>query len=593
MPANFSRLDILLGGDASGAIKAFETVDEQFKRFQYKVAQSNIDKPGGGGGMGQLVDVAKAGAASYAFQKVAESVRDASTALRTGQSAGEAFASVFNKIPIAGQLNQAGVAIREIITGEKAAIVEAEKWSKATTAISDGYRAIAFTQQLRGKRGDERASIGIEQGESDQVRASHERQKELQDRLNTVQSSDSNIGFYTQTQYNEMKRLGQAIALERENQIDAGREAVARQKMLKEDAALRQIDFNRNIDEQIFSAEASNKEKILRRTGRGLESAMVAVEEKARADRASRAASIRPELLDQLGLSPQDRAERIHNVARAELVEAKSTQLSLDGLRDEYARRDIELASDVQEKITHIMAEGAIERKKLTHDELGAELATIQEAYRVGIVEAEKKQRETRRLKMTDDMDPALQQERKALALKAGIGSDLAKDKDKERSAKEQLSIEEKLSRFRMESLRARDTAGDIEARREVEILEIQEKFKEKMLQINALEQDRNVTIAQRQQLSRLAVDAAVAENADIYKLDHSTQTFRGATAKTENSAHLSGLAQASREATEPKQIVKYTAEAAKNTAEMLVKLGEILTAFQKQTSSFTLPQFR
>lgn len=589
MPANFSRLDILLGGDASGAVAAFDTAEQAFQRFQVKVAKANLDQGGGRGGMSQLIDGVKTTAGAYAFQKVAESVRDASTAFRTGQSAGEAFASVFNKIPIAGQLNQAGEAIREIVTGEKAAIIEAEKWSKAATAIADGYRAIAAAQQLRGTRGDQRAGIGIEQGANSEINASHARQEELQKQLNAVQSSDSNIGFYTQAQYSEMKRLGQAIELERNNQIDAGKEAVSRQKMLKEDAGQRQIEFNRNIDEQIYATEAKNKEKALRRTGQGLQSAIIAIEESERASKAARHASLDP--LKLAGLDEAQVLERKRKVAEADKVQEKSTATALADLRDEDDRRKIEQANDVAEKITHIQVEAAIERKKLAHDELGAELLTIQESYRQGIVEASKKQRETRRLQNTDDNDPQLQAERKALALKASLSGDLAKDKDKEKSAKEQIGIEEKLSKMRMESLRGQAEWGDLAAKKEIDILEIQEKFKEKILQIKALEMDRNVTAEQRNRLTKLGVEAAIAENADIYKLDHPIESRLGATAKTENSAHLTGLAQASREATEPKQIVKNTEAAAKSAAELVVVMGNVLKAVQS-AANFTLPTF-
>lgn len=118
MPAKTSRLDILLGGDSSGVVKAFETVDQAYQRVQVKVAKDNLDKgeSGGGGAMKQLIAGVGVTAGAYAFQKLAESARDAATAIRTGGSASEALGRIVNTIPIVGQFKQADEVIRELIT---------------------------------------------------------------------------------------------------------------------------------------------------------------------------------------------------------------------------------------------------------------------------------------------------------------------------------------------------------------------------------------------------------------------------------------------------------------------------------------------
>ncbi len=118
MPAKTSRLDILLGGDSSGMVKAFETVEQAYQRVQVKVAKDNLDKgeSGGGGAMKQLIAGAGVTAGAYAFQKLAESARDAATAIRTGGSASEALGRIVNTIPIVGQFKQADEVIRELIT---------------------------------------------------------------------------------------------------------------------------------------------------------------------------------------------------------------------------------------------------------------------------------------------------------------------------------------------------------------------------------------------------------------------------------------------------------------------------------------------
>ena len=611
MAANFSRLDILLGGDASGAVAAFDTAAQAFQRFQVKVAKDNLDKGGGGGGGGggamqQLIAGAGATAGAYAFQKVAESARDAATAIRTGGSASEAFGKIVNTIPIVGQFKQAGEAIREMIRGTEAAKIQLEKLNESLIITSARYHEIAMSAEMRGKRGDEKAHLQVDQGTAAQQAALNNEKRELDkkraeitpSRFNFEEGKNGSVasgsislslkeGSYSKAQLQEIKLLEQQSKAIQAKRVSLNADNLSQNKMLDEDDAQRLLEFKRGMDEQRIGIETTNRIKVLRRQGEAIQSALYGIKQRTEATKRANQAQ-----LDPLKLAGQDAAqitEMKKKVAETNASLDASAAIDSEELLAEDNRKKWEIYRDSQETITHIQAEGAIERMKLAHDELGAELATIQESSRVAIVAAEKKQRETSRHLDTDANDPQLIAEKKALALKAGLSTDLAKDKDKTSQAEKSLGIEEKLSKMRMESLRDLASEGDTKAKRDVETLEIQEKYKEKLLQIKALEQDRNLTLEQRQRLFGLTLAAGEAEKSQLDKLDHPMQSLLGATAKAENSSHLSGLAQASREATEPKQIVVATKDTAKNTADILAGINKLV---ELAKINFTLPTF-
>ena len=615
MSANFSRLDILLGGDASGAVAAFDTADQAFQRFQVRMAKENLGGGGGGGGMfKQLVAGAGATAGAYAFQKVAESAKNAATAIRTGASESQTFGSIIDGIPIVGQFKKAGEAIRELIVGEKAALIQAEKLGEAAEKISAAYARRALQKQTFGLRGDDKSAadaelshgeklieLGKKVEDANKARASFETDHAASSLLHPIdrikQSFKGNEGR-TSKDYSDSEKANYAILLKDEADANVAKRTqtasfAASEVLRKEDIAQRQLETFRAMDEQRIATETSDKIKALRKQGLTIESALLAVEAHGEADYRSRHNRLDNTKLDALlGGRNGAEAKALKAQVAAEDLAAKATEDNERAdLLEEGNRKQQEIYRGNEEAITHIKAEAAIERQKLAHDELGAELATIQESYRVAIVEAEKKQRETRRLQNTDKADPQLIAERQALALKAGLGSDLAKDKDKTVQAEKQIGIEEKLSKLRMDSLKGQAENGDYKARRELEILEIQEKTHEKLLQIKQLENDRNVTIEQRKRLQELAVSTTAQGILDVGRVGIGHGILMGATAKAETGSHLSGLAQASREATEPKQIAKNTMESAKTAALMLEGINTLI-GLTKTGGNFTLPTF-
>ena len=616
MPANLQRLDILLGGDASGAVAAFDTAEQAFQRFQVKVAKGNLGGGGSGGGMfQQLIAGAGATAGAYTFQKVAESARDAATAIRTGGSESQTFGQIVNSIPIVGQFKLAGEAIREMITGEKAAIIEAEKLGAAAEKVSEMFHRMALERQGFGKRGDdlagiqssnthdaERSAIGKRAEESDKAIAQFEADHAASSLLNPIdrikQSMKGNAGRGV-ADYSAAEKGEYTALLASGKEIQASKKTAderfaANETLRKQDIAQRQLETFRAMDEQMIATQTTDKIKALRRQGLTIESALFAIDEHNAANYRSRHAQLDDTKLDALtgGKNGAAAKQLRAKIAAEDIAAEKSANEDRNDLLAEDGRKKLEIHRENEERITHIKAEGNIERMKLAHDDLGAELATIRESQRQGMVEAEKKQRETRRLQNTDNADPQLNEERKALALKAGIGSDLARDKNKVEQAAAQLSIEERLSKMRTGNLRDRAATGDAAAGHEILILEAQEHYHEKMIEIQKLAQDHNTTLQQRIELYGMTLSAADAQAAAVEKLSHPTESLLGATARAENSAHLSGLAQASREASEPKQIVKNTAAAAKIAGDTLTVLSDMLTFIQAGGGNFPLPHF-
>ena len=552
MPANFSRLDILLGGDASGAVAAFQTAEQRFESFKAKVAQANLDKPGGGGNGGmfqQLVAGAGATAGAYAFQKVAESARDAATAIRTGSSESQVFGSIINDIPIVGQFKKAGEAIREMITGEKAAIIQAEKLGEVAEKVSGLFHRMALDRQGFGKRGDdlagiqgsnthdaERSAIGKQVEESDKKIAQFEADHAGSSLLHPIDRIGQNVGLkesrgvsdYSASEKADYNALRASRAGIEASKGQADLQFAETEKLRKQDIAQRQLETFRAMDEQMIATQTSDKMKSLRKQGLTIESGMLAIDAHNAANYRSRHNQLDTVKLDAMeGGATGSFAKALRaKVAAEDIAAENSANTDRADLLAEDGRKKMELFRDNEEKITHIKAEGAIERKRLAHDDLGAELATIQESTRVAVVEAEKKQRETHRMLNTDNADPQLVEERKALVLKAGIGSDLARDKDKTSQAEKQFGIEERLSKLRMESLKDRATDGDIQAKREVDIAEVQEHYKQKALEILKLAQDHNTTLTQRQQLFGLLASAGDAEKSAIDKLGRPTESL-------------------------------------------------------------------
>lgn len=126
----------------------------------------------------------------------AKGAEELATALRKGGSAQEALGKIVDGIPIVGPMRQAGEAIRELITGEKAAVELARDLGAASEANYQTMRRIALTAATIGADGrllhgpamsDAQARINAE----DRAKGERALATEAQKRIAEIQAHES------------------------------------------------------------------------------------------------------------------------------------------------------------------------------------------------------------------------------------------------------------------------------------------------------------------------------------------------------------------------------------------------------------------
>src|SRR5438105_1314086 len=84
-----------------------------------------------------------AGHFAETFEKGSKAAEEFATKIRTGHSAAETLGALVDKVPIVGQFKAAGEAIRELVTGEKAAEEQIRKLNASLDITLGSLRAAA------------------------------------------------------------------------------------------------------------------------------------------------------------------------------------------------------------------------------------------------------------------------------------------------------------------------------------------------------------------------------------------------------------------------------------------------------------------
>lgn len=393
----------------SGAFtKGLEGAGRDVKKFAQTAEKAfkNLTFQGGASGF------------ASAFASATKAAEDFATAIRTGGSAQQELGKLVNQIPIVGQFKQAGEAIRELITGEKAAIIQMDKMAESATKVVANLREAAKQEELLGKYGVELAQLQAKNTKDSTITSLNAKNEELQRKLVelndkatlTVDSNGNEVKTYTDAQEVERKQL-----LTEKASNDALK--VAAEKTLQQQL----VEITKDRDQRIYqehvsslaetdALEASMQEKSLRRQGKGLESAVVAV----RAEGKAKVDAINAQLKDQRALDkigdPVERDAHIAELNAKRIAAIKSTSTTIADLTAEDNRRKQALTEEGQEKIRQIRAAGTIAALKATDAALNegyeregsslrshlAEQAEIQEEYRKQIADIDKKYKENK-----------------------------------------------------------------------------------------------------------------------------------------------------------------------------------------------------
>lgn len=514
MATKTTSLDIQITGNSSGAVSAIKQADDQFAAFAARMkAQRQADQAAE---QAKNVERIAIGSMADQFARVTQAASEAATAIRTGGTASQAFGKMVDQIPIVGQFKQAGEAIRELITGEKAAVIEATKLGESALRVSAAYREIAMAQQIRGTRGDERSRISIEQGIDAQQKALNARAAELEQKRLAIESNPEHFkvgggltgynieydkeGHYTDAQKAEMEGYRKEALAILALRASLNKDEIAAQKMLKEESTQRQVEFIRAADEQVAAVEASMQEKALRRQGKGIESALVAVDQAAAAQKKALAAQLDP--LKLAGLSDEDAAARKRAVfADIDAIDRQHRDTVADLQRADENKKAA-VVREGEETIKKIQAEANIAHLESLGKTLEAEEAKIRESSRAKIAEIEKAYRAEHEGRL--DFAQELKDARAAVGTETEAKLKEAEFKANKARQAEQLSAEKELSRFRMESLKNEIGLGDASAERQLKELENAEHYKEQRFAILELMNKESTSLTQKLQLSML-----------------------------------------------------------------------------------------
>lgn len=538
MAAKSSELNLIVKGDSSSGVAALDLVGARLAALK-KETGDTLKAAGWKGPEKPVID--KLGGVEGAADKFAAASKDAErffTTLRTGGDAFKALDEQLQRIPIAGKFLEAGEALREVIRGTKAALVEAEKWSASAERVADGYRQIAAAQSLMGLRGAARETRETDIGADERIKALHAQKEALQKQADEINGRD---GFtrratsflsggkegQSQAELDELKRIVNEKKLVGAQVLEASKERALKEREIEGQTQRDLFLFHRDTAQKIEALEAHMEEVALRRSGKPLESAMMKVQQsfiEAKHDIENQAeAMARPFEKSAKALTEKGNtqaaakqaaeAAKIHQDANAQIVTLdRQRAQTIEELEFEEGRKRSEQAKALAEDAKQSTAEANVERLRATGQTLAAERAQVREHYRKKIEELEKQSRQERHTLEADASDPGLKAAKAAALDKAHAELANVDSKDKKEHAAKQLEAEQQMSHLRMDLLREEAAHGDAKAQREAKLAEIQEKTKERLLEIAKLQQNENLTLAQRLGLMGLMTRALADE---------------------------------------------------------------------------------
>jgi hypothetical protein len=406
-----------------------------------------------------------AGFAKFAdtLKSVAKGAEEVATQLRTGKGYGEVFSETINKIPIVGQFKQAGEAIGELITGQKAARIEAEKLADHAMRMAEAYRSIGRDRAAFGKYGEERATIDIDNSANAAKDKLEADKYENNKKLIELKRHDAYVGWYTAAQKAEMKRLQDEKRKLTDLQAHEDEKAEQAKKDLRRQNQQAQHEFMKALEDQTEEVEAKMQEKSLKRQGKALESAIVGI----KAMQKRKIDDLRDSVSDfhLEGMNPEQAAKRKAEVAKAIISIQKDSDQTLADLKDVMHRKEFEQQKANDERMKQVQASANIERLKMQDEATNlknqkngtatrshlADIAQIEEDFRKQSAELAKRNREehgSERIVFDDDFKgqlKALRAERQAkLDLLGQKSGDEAK-KNQEDSIKEQRKLWEQV----------------------------------------------------------------------------------------------------------------------------------------------------
>jgi hypothetical protein len=551
MPATIQTLQLVIAGDSSGAEAAMQSAEERLKKFSETVKQGREQDRAAI--QQKAVHLAGTTVAAYAFQKAAQGAEQLATAIRTGSSASEVFGSIVEKIPIVGQFKQAGDAIRELITGEKAAVYQAEKLGAAAVEVSNKYREIAASQSMRGLHGSARDSRANQIEADAKITKLHEAQAELDKQIGEIEKHKgdligaglNSVDNLTEAQHANLKMLYNEKKANAGLILETSKNTAQREKEINAASQRELFLFHRDTAQKIEETDAHIEEQALRRNGRMLESAIKKAEMLQiitrhgiinQADELARpyekSAKALRESGDLIGARENAaKAMRIRQDADAQLwASERNTFDGITTLRLEDDRQKKEMAADNEEELKKIRNEANVAQLKARGLTLNAELAMIQQAYEEQIKTLEKKNREQNHTDYTSLTDPILNAAKQAAFEKKQSAMAEARKKYQEEeatrrisAAEKNLTIEQELGRMKIDALKEQAQFGNAAMQQAAQIAEINQQYDEKRLAMAKLLEDKNLGIFQRAQINLLAMQSRKDQAAAIARLGSGT----------------------------------------------------------------------
>ena len=410
-----------------------------------------------------------AGGFANAFAGLTKGAAEYATSLRTGGDVQKEFSSAVEKIPIVGQFKAAGDAIRNLISGQKAARVETEKMVASARELQRIYRTINDERSKRGLYGDQRTEEEARQGAESKATDYGRQIEEDQDKINQV--TEKGLGAWTRVaswlpgtgvesngltaaQNAEVARLEAHQKILRMGLKDAagpGKDQALADVRLQIEQ--REFERRRSHEEEIAAFRAAQDERTLKLNGQIIESRKVAIEAGRDAQLRRNQDSIRPEALKLQGLNDAQVQARLQEAEENRIAIIAAADGSLKTAKEEESRR-LEVAEmEHQSNLAKIINDGAADRLEAQGKHLQAELLKIQGTYDQEIAAAEKKNKEER----LAENDPYIAQLKEEAAKKRDSAAEMARMKDADELEKKAMEasrkIEEDRKRLTEESL--------------------------------------------------------------------------------------------------------------------------------------------
>lgn len=441
-----------------------------------------------------------------ALAPMAKEATDLATAVRTGASNSEVFGELINKIPIVGTFKQAGEAIRELITGEQAAVAVAEKLGGAAQGVSDQYRKMAREVQGFGLRGEARDKFDIV-GEADaRITGLRDKNDALQKQINEIEGHQSDLVGGGLMSKRNLTDAQEAQLTELQKQKDANNKEIQQaaslrdQKVAKAEAAGERdrFLFHRDTAQKIDAMEDHMAAVALRRQGDQLGAAKKLNEShfkelkrdvENQADEMARPYEKSAKAFHEQNDPINERKELAKAAAirkdaadQVAALETSKNQL-VANLDAEDGRRQQETALDNAEKLKEIQAKANVDVLRLKDEQINtanekngaaarshlADAAQAEEDYRKQVADIEKKYRDPS-VAGVAGADKSKAEELKAAATARDAALGLQGQKSRDEVAKNAETIEK-------EHRQAWESAGDVADKYRGKVEDITEQY--------------------------------------------------------------------------------------------------------------------